>query len=201
MLWKPKCWPTWCGPRFRMRCFDEVTAQIVRSNKIIETSPPISVAVELFFFILHALCQWVYCRPIRRQWVLCIFCPPFSEQRGGRSNGVSSQSLCALSRGCCARSHGAVDRTLSRQQRCDSGLFCGWIPGVRSRQGSSSVLMDGIAWILSVTQWRWTLAFVSWGISPYRFCPLCLQRRAHQSGSTIGKRHRAFLWTVVVVHH
>lgn len=57
----------------------------------------------------------------------------------------------------------------------------------------AGLLMDGIAWAPSATRWRWTLAFVNWGISRFRFCPLRLGRRVHQSGLTIGKcQHSVF---------
>lgn len=42
------------------------------------------------------------------------------------------------------------------------------------------------AWAPNATRWRWILAFVSWGISLYRFCPLCWGKKAHRCGSTIG---------------
>lgn len=65
--------------------------------------------------------------------------------------------------------------------------FSTFLPVCTASEPPSGVFMGGVAWIPGVALlWRWTLAFVNWGISPYRFCPRCSRRSARLSGSIIG---------------
>ena len=103
----------------------------------------------------------------------------------------SAQSLCAPSRLAALRSRpGQTSRPAATDNPNNALIFnCYYyyyfLPPDVSPVG---VLMDGVAWTPSVTRWRWILAFVSWGISRFRFCPRCSGRRARRCGSTAGKR-------------
>lgn len=97
--------------------------------------------------------------------------------RGARSRS-SCSSLCVLSSGCGRPECPALN---------DARFFYFSTAGAPVRAAEYPVV--GVlmaAWTPNATRWRWILAFVSWGISLYRFCPLCWGKKAHRSGSTIG---------------
>lgn len=126
-------------------------------------------------------------------------------RRGGRGEPSRSggSSLCVLSSGCGRPESPAPN---------DAQFFYFSTAGAPVRAAEVSpvgVLMA--AWTPNATRWRWILAFVSWGISLYRFCPLCWGKKAHRSGSTIGnsrgevtpvpQRTSARFTTSCLLHH
>lgn len=111
-----------------------------------------------------------------------------SSIEGAALSGAAARrfSLCAQSRLRAVRLPERADLSAALNNALFFYFYTTGCPVCTAEEPPLGVLMDGGAWIPSVIQWRWTLAFVNWGISQYRFCPLCSGRRAHQSGLTIG---------------
>lgn len=139
----------------------------------------------------HLLCaacamQMSSCGPIRAALAL-LPCMDYPEREPRSAELQPAASVFVLRPGSePPRRPESTPNVLDPRMRIFFLLFYRWMSSLYSWRTGSWVLMDGVAWIPSVTQWRWTLAFVNWGISLYRFCPLCLGRRVHPSGLTIG---------------
>lgn len=128
-------------------------------------------------------------RPIMRPLAL-FSCMYYPEREPRCAEAQQLQSLCALSRLRALRSPGEQIQHPAPNNALFFYFYTAGFTVCTSYKSPEKVLMDGVAWIPNVIQWRWTLAFVNWGISRFRFCLLCWGRRAHQSVLTKGKGSR-----------
>lgn len=155
------------------------------------TSPPIRDAAASLFCIYYA--NEPPSKPIVR--LLALFsCMYFPEREPRCAEAQQLQSLCAPSRLRALRSPGEQTQHPALNNALFFYFYTTGYPVCTSDKSPERVLMDGVAWIPNVIQWRWTLAFVNWGISRFRFCLLCWGRRAHQSVLTIGKDSFTIYW-------